>query len=107
AGIPGPTPKFPFGTMLDFVGKQPWDVCTDYAKRYGGLTLIWLVGKPALVLNDPALIGEVLDTNSQAYYKGPPGKALAPVITPDCLFIANGEQWSFMRQHHAIDLMAH
>ena len=26
-GLPGPTPTFPFGTGLDFMGKMAWEVC--------------------------------------------------------------------------------
>ena len=37
AGIPGPPPRFPFGTLLDFVGRQPWEVLADYGRRYGGM----------------------------------------------------------------------
>ena len=62
-GIPGPKPKFPFGTALDFArGGQPWEVCARYAEQYGPVTLIWLMGQPAhgratvgtrLLLGDP------------------------------------------------------
>ena len=96
AGIPGPKPKFPLGTALDFVrGGQPWEVCARYADQYGPVTLIWLMGQPALVLNDPDLIGQVLDTDSQNFYKDQPCKALEPVITAGSLFISNhGHGWS-------------
>ena len=43
-----------------------------YAREYGGLTLIWILGRPALVLNDPELIGEVLDTRAADFYKKSP-----------------------------------
>src|SRR5947209_10285851 len=100
-GIPGPTPTFPFGTEPNFLSpKMPWDICADYADKYGGLTLIWLGGTPALVLNDPKLIGEVLDNNFQGYWKDAPAKALIPVITNECMFTTNGDTWAFMRQNN-------
>ena len=74
AGIPGPPPTFPFGNALAFMGgnKKPWEVCADWGREYGGMTLVWLLGQPAIVLNDPQLIGEVLETNWQAFTKTPP-----------------------------------
>lgn len=92
--IPGPTPQFPFGTAPAFLGPWPWEVCAEYGQRFGGITLIWMFNKPAIVLNDPELIGEVLDTRARDFYKDAPVRALKPVITPDSLFITNcGRGW--------------
>ena len=66
-GIPGPTPSYPIGTLGDFRGKNPWEVCANYGNKYGGMTLIWLGGNPTLVLNDPKLIGEVLISKFNDY----------------------------------------
>jgi hypothetical protein len=74
-GFPGPSPSFPFGNSLDFVGKPPWEVCARYAREYGGVTRIWLGGRPALVLNDPKLIAEVLDTRAADFSDGGDWKA--------------------------------
>jgi cytochrome P450 len=105
AGIPGPTPRFPFGTLLDFVGRrQPWEVLADYGKTYGGMSLAWAFGVPMVVLNDPALIGDVLDRKHADYYKDVPGAALAPVILPQCLFISNGAAWARRRAEHPMNL---
>jgi cytochrome P450 len=99
AGIPGPTPRFPFGTVGAFLGPWPWELCADYGRHYGGITLIWLFNKPAIVLNDPELLGEVLDTRAADFYKDAPGPALRPVITPDSLFITNfGRGWEQARR---------
>jgi cytochrome P450 len=103
-GIPGPAPTFPFGTALDFRGRQPWEVCADYGKAYGGVTLVWMFGKPALVLNDPELIGQVLETRDDQFYKNSPANALRPVITDACPFICNGEDWAFKRANHPLQL---
>lgn len=94
AGVPGPAPGFPLGNVGDFLGPWPWEVCADYARRFGELTLVWLFNRPALVLNDPGLIGQVLDTRAGDFYKDMPVAALKPVITPGSLFISNfGRGW--------------
>jgi len=104
ASVPGPAPTFPLGNGGDFIGSRwPWEVCADYAKQYGGLTLVWFFGRPALVLNDPALIGEVLDTRWQDFYKRGPVEALRPVITPQSLFITNlGHGWETARRENPL-----
>lgn len=97
--IPGPTPKFPFGNVTAFLRKWPWEVCANFGKKYGGITLVWMFNKPAVVLNDPELIGEVLDTRATDFYKDAPVAALRPVITHDSLFITNfGKGWEEARR---------
>ena len=90
-GIPGPEPTFPLGNAGEFLDgkRQPWEVCCDFAHEFGGVTLIWMANQPALILNDPDLIGEVLESNWSNFYKDAPCKALAPVITSGSLFIKN------------------
>ena len=74
-----------------------------YAREYGGVTLIWILGRPALVLNDPELIGEVLDTRAGDFYKKSPCDALRPVVADDP-FITNGADWAFKRANHPFSL---
>ncbi len=100
AGIPGPPPSFPLGNALDFLGKPPWEVFAGYGRAYGGMALAWIGGTPVVVLNDPTLIARVLGAGSAGYYKDAPGKALEPVITKRCLFIANGDDWAYRRSIH-------
>jgi cytochrome P450 len=96
-GIPGPTPVFPLGTLLEFRAKNPWDVCAEYEKIYGGVTLIWEFAKPILVLNEPELIREVLITKAQDYWKDDPTEAFRPVLR-ETEFDENGEKWRQLRQ---------
>jgi cytochrome P450 len=98
-GIPGPTPVYPFGTLLDFRGSLPWDVMGDYAEKYGPMTVAWFGGSPKVILNDPALIREVLVDNFDDYYKNYPIKALAPVLR-NTLFVLNNPEWTVLRKAH-------
>lgn len=99
-GIPGPTPWWPVGNLLDFVGRrQPWEVLAEYARTYGGMTNVWMGSKPTIALNDPDLIGEVLETRMDDFYKDAPHQALAPIIRKYGLFISNGDHWRFMREN--------
>lgn len=98
AGIPGPEPTFPLGNASDFFGEKPWHVLARYGRQFGPMSVIWLGGTPAIVLHDARLIGEVLIERMDEFYKDAPHDALAPVITPQCMFISNGASWRFMRE---------
>lgn len=103
--IPGPTPTFPLGTALDFAHRskaQPWEVCAEYGREYGGLTLIWIAGMPALVLNDPDLIGEVLVHRQEDFYKDKPCRALLPIVGRSSPFIGNGAEWETLRRNEPL-----
>jgi cytochrome P450 len=102
-GIPGPTPRFPFGTARDFLGANPWDVCAGYEKKYGGLTLIWEGGKPVLVLNDAELIREVLITKPQDYWKDAPSPAFRPVLKKT-EFNENFDEWRVLAQNDPLNM---
>lgn len=96
--LPGPEPGV-LGTIGDFMGSMPWDVCARYGREYGGVTLIWMVGKPGLVLNDPALIEQVLDSRRTEFEKTSIIEQLMPVTSARSVFIATQRgDWAKMRR---------
>lgn len=105
-GIPGPTPQFPLGNAQDFIGQVPWEVCADYGEKYGGITQVWLFRKPALVLNDPELIEQVLITRQDLFYKDRLYKAACPMMSQDSLFIqpAQDQSWQFIKENHPLSM---
>ncbi len=105
-GIPGPIPRFPFGNALDFKNSLPWELCAKYGETYGGITQVWLLGKPALVLNDPELIEQVLISKQESFYKDKLRQAARPMMTDDSLFLfPNQDQdWSFIRRNHPLSM---
>lgn len=99
AGIPGPKPVYPMGTIGEMIGVDPTDVMADYGKTYGPMTLIWFGGKPAVVLNDPHMIREVLVEKTEDYYKDYPTRALGPVLRKT-LFNLNSPELDELRKDH-------
>ncbi|WP_375768019.1 cytochrome P450 [Archangium gephyra] len=97
--LPGPQPGI-LGTAGDFLGGSPaWDVCARYGREYGGVTLIWMLGNPALVLNDPVLIEQVLDSRRMEFEKGSVSEEIKPATTHHALFIAKqSEDWTAKRR---------
>ncbi|WP_162159649.1 cytochrome P450 [Cystobacter fuscus] len=98
AGIPGPAPSLPLGNAQDFIGKLPWEVCSQFAERYGGMLLVWFLGTPTLIVTDPELIWRVLEGDFDSYYKASPRKQFLPIITDASEFIANGARWKQKRE---------
>jgi cytochrome P450 len=104
AGLPGPTPALPLGTLADFFGDQkPWDVCAGYEKTYGPLTVIWEFGKPVVVVNDGALIRDVLIDHEQDYWKDDPTEAFRPVLRVT-EFNENGAEWKRLRDAEPLSM---
>ena len=99
-GIPGPKPVFPLGNALDFQGKadRPWEVLADYGRQYGGMCVMWEGWNPVVILNDPALITDVMIDNRLSYYKDNPCPQLLPVLTDSSPNINNGEEWAKKRK---------
>lgn len=99
-GIPGPAPTFPVGNLFDFLTKQkcPWEVVTKYGQKYGPMSVFWIFNQPAIVLNDPALIREVMLSRTQDFYKDEPCGALIPVLTKSSPNINNGDEWTRTRR---------
>ena len=96
--LPGPQPGV-LGTIGDFLGSQPWQVCARYGREYGGVTLIWLGGSPGLVLNDPTLIEQVLNSRRLEFEKGGIADQIRPSVTNDTSFIAKqSEDWADKRR---------
>lgn len=96
ASLPGPQPGV-LGTLGDFIGQQPWDVCARYGREYGGVTLIWMGPNPGLVLNDPALIEEVLETRRPEFEKGAINDQVRPTVL-DSVFIDKQADWVAKRK---------
>ena len=99
AALPGPKPCFPLGNALDFIGKKecPWEVFSQYGQRFGGMSVMWILNQPSIVLHDPALISEVLITRRDQFYKDEPCGALIPVLTRSSPNINNGVEWTRTR----------
>lgn len=99
ASLPGPRPGV-IGTAADFLGSEkPWDVCARYGREHGGVTRIWMGPKPGLVLNDAALIDEVLDTRRWDFERIKARQVLSPLRTEHFLLIASqSRDWSALRR---------
>ena len=98
-GVAGPTPWYPLGNAGEFLfnTERPWEVIARFA-RYGGMSVFWTFGEPAVALNDPTLIEEVLLTRREHFYKDSPAPELIPVLTRSTPNVNNGDEWAATRR---------
>ncbi|PZD71397.1 Pentalenene oxygenase [Acaryochloris thomasi RCC1774] len=122
--IPGPTPIFPTGNVLDFQKDPTWEVLGNYAQQYGNVARFWMLFRPCLAVNDPKLIHQVLSGvgeqspevaesrcplhNNPIYkfYKNQPRKALRPMLTDTNPFeaAAADAHWKDLKQNHPFSM---
>jgi len=100
--LPGPEPGL-LGNAGDFMSAPPWEVCARYGREYGGVTLVWLVGSPGLVLNDPELIEQVLVSRWTEFEKGSLVEALKPVVTTSIFITRRADGWAEKRRADPFD----
>ena len=97
--IPGPRPTLPLGNAGAFLrNPRPWEVCCRLHGEYGDYALLWLFHRPAVLLHDPDLIGEVLERSWPDFPKAEPCRAMRPGVTASSPFIANGADWERKRR---------
>jgi cytochrome P450 len=97
--IPGPPARFLIGELPAFKNGRPWEACRAYAEKYGPITRIKILGKPIVVLNGPEEILDVLERNTERYYKDAPREALLPVATDHSVFTSpGGQHWAERRR---------
>ena len=103
--FPGPEPSAPLGNAGAFM-KNPWEAPVRYFEEYGDVVLVWMGTTPALLLNDPRLVEELLITadgnweQDDRFYKDSPREALLPIVTDTSCFINNGKPWHDKRSAH-------
>lgn len=91
--VPGPTPSWPIGNALRFLGRHSWDVIADTANEFGPLSVVWIFSSPSVIPVDPTLIDEVLTSRKLDFYKDSPCKAQRPILSDQHPFIANYPEW--------------
>ena len=101
AQLPGPARRFPVGNALDFALRPPWQVTTEFASRYGEMSLAWLGPMPLVMVHDPEAIERVLvegDQNGDVFKAAPIG-ALSAISRPNTsAFVENGAEHARMRR---------
>jgi cytochrome P450 len=93
---PGPRGHPLLGNLLE-LRQDPLRFMADSAKRYGDVVRYRVLGAPATLVTDPALIDQVLSAPPEEYHRGRVMQAVRPVLG-DGLLTSDGDVWR--RQRH-------
>ncbi|MDP2317649.1 MAG: cytochrome P450 [Pseudomonadota bacterium] len=99
--LPTPT-ESALHTLVSFATDPIHEVLADWAERYGDRVVFTVLGRTRLFLNEPALVGQVLDTDADRYYKHSPVEEMRPHVRQS-VFIANGAEWKPKRHAHPFE----
>jgi len=100
--IPGPRSTPFVGNALNIGSVQPWLQFEEWAQEYGSLVRFRIFDDEALLVNDPALIRQVLLEQSTRFHKIGQLKPLRPVLTTS-VFIAPHREWARRRRQHPFE----
>ncbi|GIY77884.1 cytochrome P450 3A24, partial [Caerostris extrusa] len=106
--IPGPTPHFLFGNILDLNRKGPSKCHAEWIKKYGKIVGYFHGMKPVLLVADPDLLKKILIKDFHLFSDRPEGVPLrvhsfldhiipASAIMDNILTNLKGEKWKRVR----------
>ncbi|ROV94800.1 hypothetical protein VMCG_08867 [Cytospora schulzeri] len=80
---PGPTPLPFIGNKLQLPKSKPWVQFQEWSKIYGPIYTIWIGRRPTIILSDPVVAAELLESRSSKYSSRP--RMVAVSLTPKAL----------------------
>ena len=104
AGLPGPRPIFPFGNALELARGDLHKIFERYRAEHGNRVVFWVLGQPSLLLNEPALLAQVLLDPAGDYHKNVPRDATKPVMGDSVFRSPGGEDWRKKRANHPFEV---
>jgi cytochrome P450 len=99
ADVPGPAPLPIMGNLMDFLTMEVHERFYEYSLAYGDMVKFYIFKRPALLINSPELLEQVMITDRDRYFKQTPTTAFRPIVRQS-IFIANKPEWTFGREHH-------
>lgn len=103
ADLPGPRPIFPFGNALELARGDLHKTFERYRIAYGNRVVFWVLGQPSLLLDEPALLAQVLLDPAGDYHKNVPRDATRPVMGDSVFRSPGGEDWRKKRANHPFE----
>lgn len=97
---PGPTPLPFIGNKLQLPKSKPWLQFQKWSKRYGPLYTIWIGRSPTIILSDPVVATELLESRSSKYSSRPRMVAMGELLWDGASVLVQpyGKEWSVRRK---------
>jgi cytochrome P450 len=96
--LPGPSSNSP-PDAFRLATRPIHEVLAGWSDEYGDRVLWRFVGRSRLFPNESALLGQILETEHDRYYKIEPVPEMRPMVRQS-VFISNGAEWGSKRSAH-------
>lgn len=97
---PGPTP-LPFtGNKLQLPKSKPWIQFQEWSKTYGPIYTIWIGRRPTVIISDPVVASDLLESRSSKYSSRPRMVAMGELLWDNASILVQpyGKEWSIRRK---------
>lgn len=97
---PGPTPLPFIGNKLQLPKSKPWIQFQEWSKKYGPIFTVWIGRQPTVVISDPAVATELLESRSSKYSSRPRMVAMGELLWDNASILVQpyGREWSIRRK---------
>ncbi|KUI56329.1 Fumitremorgin C synthase [Cytospora mali] len=97
---PGPTPLPFVGNRLQLPKSKPWVQFQEWSKIYGPIYTIWIGRRPTIVISDPLVATDLLETRSSKYSSRPRMVAMGELLWDNASILVQpyGREWSIRRK---------
>lgn len=97
---PGPTPLPFIGNKLQIPQSKPWIQFQEWSKKYGPIFTIWIGRSPTVVISDPAVATELMESRSSKYSSRPRMVAMGELLWDGASVLVQpyGRAWSIRRK---------
>lgn len=99
--LPGPS-RNSLPAIIRLAKDPLHEVLAAWSDEYGDRVYTEFLGRKRVFLNEPALLGQILETEHDRYFKIGPVAEMRPVVRQS-VFIANGAEWESKRYAHPFE----
>ncbi|KAJ4419487.1 hypothetical protein N0V82_004932 [Gnomoniopsis sp. IMI 355080] len=97
---PGPTPLPFIGNKLQLPKSSPWIQFQEWSKKYGPIYTIWIGRQPTVIISDPVVATELMESRSSKYSSRPRMVAMGELLWDNASVLVQpyGKEWSIRRK---------
>lgn len=97
---PGPTPLPFIGNKLQLPKSKPWIQFQEWSRKYGPIYTIWIGRRPTVIISDPVVATDLLESRSSKYSSRPRMVAMGELLWDNASILVQpyGKEWSVRRK---------
>ena len=97
---PGPTPLPFLGNKFQLAKRRPWLQFQEWSKIYGPIFTVWIGRRPTVVISDPVIASDLMESRSSKYSSRPRMVAMGEILWDGASVLVQpyGKEWSVRRK---------